>query len=338
MSPVVKRRSRVRRPDWFNALKPFAQADTSEALGQLSITLVPYLLLWAGMLYLLDQNVAFVYIFPLILLASGFLVRTFIIFHDCTHGSFFKDQRANRIVGYLTGILTFTPFDQWQHSHDTHHATVADLDRRGTGDVWTMTVEEYQKASARTRFAYRLVRTPFFTFLVGAPLMFLFVQRIAAKDASPRERWSVIITNAALGAICILAALTIGLRQYLLIQLPVLYLAAAMGVWLFYVQHQFEGVYWARHDAWDPMRASLEGSSFYDLPPLLRWFTGNIGYHHLHHVQPRIPMYHLEQAYAAVPAVHVGQPLHLRSSLQSLRMNLYDEETGRMVSFLEQRN
>lgn len=332
MSPDVKRRQRSPRPEWLQALKPYSHSDRRKAVFQLVNTLLPYAGLWALMIWLLARDVAYGLVLPLAVVAGGFLIRIFIIFHDCCHGSFFQDRRANRIVGYITGILTFTPFEQWRKSHNMHHATVANLDRRGVGDVWTMTVEEYRQATPLQRVMYRIVRTPLFTFLIGPPLMFFFVQRKAASGASREERRSVILTNVALAGILILAYFTIGLRSYVLIQFPVMYVASVTGVWLFYVQHQFEGVYWARQEEWDPLKASLEGSSFYQLPAVLQWFTGNIGFHHLHHVSPRIPNYRLEAAYQAVPEVQV-QPLTLRRSMKSLRLNLYDEGQGRLVSF-----
>ncbi|MBN2556602.1 MAG: fatty acid desaturase [Anaerolineales bacterium] len=333
MSSRVESRKRSGRPEWFSDLSPYTQADNTHAIWQLINTILPYFALWAVMIYLIREGVSYWLILPLILLAGGFLVRIFIFFHDCCHGSFFESRRINRIVGYFTGILTFTPFEQWRKSHNTHHATVGDLDRRGVGDVWTMTVEEYKAASAIQRFAYRIVRTPFFTFLIGPPLMFFVMQRIPSKGGGKAERNSVWITTGALLAIFALSYFTIGMRTYLLIQLPVMYVAAVAGVWLFYVQHQFEGVYWARHETWEPLRASLQGSSFYRLPAVLQWFSGNIGFHHLHHVSPRIPNYFLPAAYSAVPAVQIDDPLTIRRSLKSLRMNLWDEQNQRLVSF-----
>lgn len=332
MSEVQSNRKRAGRPAWFMELKHYAKADAGKSTWQLINTLLPYLILWAVMILLLRAGFSFWLLLPLTVLAGGFLIRIFIIFHDCCHGSFYKSRSANRIAGYITGILTFTPFEQWRKSHTIHHATVANLDRRGVGDVWTMTVEEFRQADPLQRFLYRIVRTPVFTFLIGPPLMFFFVQRLASKDAGRAERNSVIITNLALAGILALAHFTIGLRTYALIQLPTMYVASVAGVWLFYVQHQFEGVYWARQGDWNPIRASLDGSSYYQLPAVLQWFTGSIGFHHLHHLNPRIPNYRLEAAYRSVPEVHV-QPLTLRGSLRSLRLNLYDEERKQMVSF-----
>jgi len=267
-------------------------------------------------------------------LAAAFLVRVFVIFHDCCHGSFFSSRRANRIVGYAAGLLTLTPFDKWQRSHAEHHATAGDLDRRGVGDVWTLTTREYQAATAPKRLFYRVFRNPFVMFGIGPATLFLFGNRVFGPDTTRRERFSVHFTNAGLVAALLVAHLTIGLPTLLLIQLPTLLLAGAIGVWLFYVQHQFENVYWAHREAWDPMRAALEGSSYYKLPKVLQWFTGNIGLHHIHHVQPRIPSYNLQRCQDAIPAFQTVPPLTLRRSLDSLRLRLLDENGRRMVGWV----
>jgi len=267
-------------------------------------------------------------------LAAPFLVRVFIIFHDCCHGSFFPSRRANRIVGYTAGLLTLTPFDKWQRSHSEHHATAGDLDRRGVGDVWTLTTHEYQTATTPKRLFYRVFRNPFVMFGVGPAILFLFGNRVFGPGATRRERFSVHFTNAGLVAALLVAHLTIGLPTLLVIQLPTLLLAGAAGVWLFYVQHQFEDVYWAHREAWEPMRAALEGSSYYKLPKVLQWFTGNIGLHHIHHVQPRIPSYNLQRCQDAIPAFQAVPPLTLRRSLDSLRLRLLDESGRRMVSWV----
>jgi omega-6 fatty acid desaturase (delta-12 desaturase) len=268
-------------------------------------------------------------------LAAAFLVRVFIIFHDCCHGSFFASRRANRIVGYVAGLLTLTPFDKWQQSHAEHHATVGDLDRRGAGDVWTLTVNEYLAASRPKRLFYRVFRNPFVMFGIGPAILFVIENRWYGRGATRRERFSVHFTNAGLVAALLAAHLTIGLPALLLTQLPTLLIAGAIGVWLFYVQHQFEDVYWARRDSWEPMKAALEGSSYYKLPKVLQWVTGSIGLHHIHHVQPRIPFYNLQRCQDAIPAFQAVPPLTLRRSLDSLRLRLVDETHRRMVGWGE---
>ena len=214
-----------------------------------------------------------------------------------------------------------------------HHATVGDLDRRGTGDVYVMTVDEYLAAPKLKRIAYRLFRNPLVMFGLGPASVFLIAHRFSHKGARKRHRFSVYFTNLAIAAIIGVASLTIGFRTYLLVQLPIILIAAAVGVWLFYVQHQFEGVYWARHESWDPMRAALEGASYYKLPKVLQWFTGNIGLHHIHHVRPRIPNYNLQRCYDEVAAMQAVEPLTIRKSLRSLQLHLWDESNQKLVGF-----
>jgi len=260
-------------------------------------------------------------------------VRTFILFHDCCHGSFFPSRWANRILGYIAGILVFTPYEAWQHPHAIHHATAGDLGRRGMGDIWTMTVEEYLAAPRRTQIAYRIFRNPMVMFVVGPPLMFLIFHRFAGKAAGKRQRRSVVLTNLAILAVTTVACLAMGWRTYLTIQIPVTIIASAIGVWAFYVQHQFEPVYWSRHQDWDPMRAALEGSSYYRLPKVLQWFTGNIGLHHIHHLRPRIPNYNLQQCFAEMPVLQAVEPLTIGRSLKCLFLDLWDEADRKMVGF-----
>ena len=324
--------TQVTRPEWYRTIARYQKPDLRKAIWQLVDTFVPYLALWALMVWLLRRSTSYWLVLPLIVLAAGFLVRIFIFFHDCCHGSFFASQRANRILGYITGILAFTPYEYWRRSHAGHHASAGDLDRRGGGDVWTMTVEEYLAAPWWRRLAYRVMRNPFVLFVLGPFFVFIVGQRFSQRGMPRRERNSVIITNLALLAIAVAAGLTIGLRTYLIIQLPVMLIAGSAGLWLFYVQHQFEGVYWVRHEEWDAVKAALEGSSYYRLPKLLQWFSGNIGLHHIHHLRARIPNYHLQRCYDEMPPLHV-RPLTLRGSLKSLWLNLYDEERGKLVGF-----
>jgi len=299
-------------------------------LAELAETFVPYFALIAIMVMTARRGHPWVTL-ALAVPAAAFLVRVFIVFHDCCHGSFFSSRRANRLLGYVAGLLTLTPFDKWQHSHAEHHATVGDLDRRGVGDVWMLTLAEYRAATIPKRLFYRLFRNPFVMFGVGPALLFVLSNRVSGRGASRRERFSVHLTNAALVGVLLLAHFTIGLRVLVLAQLPALLLAGAVGVWLFYVQHQFEDVYWERRPAWDPVKAALEGSSYYKLPKVLQWFTGSIGLHHVHHVQPRIPFYNLQPCQDAIPAFQAVPPLTLRRSISSLRLRLLDETVHRMV-------
>lgn len=321
------------RPNWFQATSKYGQPSFRKAIWQLLDTFVPYLALWILMVFMVQRGYSYWILLALIITASALLVRIFIFFHDCCHNSFFASQRANRILGYFSGILIFTPYDDWRRSHGRHHATVQDLDRRGVGDIWTLTAEEYLAAPKLKRFAYRLYRNPFVLFGLSPSTHFLILQRFPKKGAGKRERYSVVFTDLAILAIIGVSSLTIGWGTYFFIQLPIMAIAGTIGVWLFYVQHQFEGVYWARHESWDPMRAALEGSSYYKLPKVLQWFTGNIGLHHIHHVRPRIPNYHLQQCYEDIPTLQAVEPLTMRRSLKSLRLNLWDEAGQKLVSF-----
>jgi acyl-lipid omega-6 desaturase (Delta-12 desaturase) len=321
---------------WKATVIKYQRPALKRALWQALNTLVPYAALW----YLMYLSLAVSYWLTagLALVASGFLVRVFILFHDCGHGSFFKSTKANDVLGFLTGVLCFTPYYHWRWQHALHHASAGDLDRRGTGDVWTLTVEEYLKASRWKRFAYRLARNPL-VLLVLAPL-FLFVvgQRIPSNKAARRERNSVYQTNLALLALGTGLSLLFGFKAYLLLQSGVLLVASVAGVWLFYVQHQFEGVYWERSEEWDYATAALQGSSFYKLPRVLQWFSGNIGFHHIHHLSPRIPNYHLERCHRAEPLFQTVRPVTLLSSLKSLSFRLWDEQRRRLVSFRALKN
>lgn len=325
--------TRPARSSWRHALSPFARSSIPKATWQLLNTLTTYVALWALMIYLLRHGYSYWLVLPLTVIAAGFLVRIFIFFHDCCHSSFFPSRRANRILGTITGILTFTPFEDWRRSHLQHHASAGSLDRRGVGDVWTMTVEEYMAASLWTRLTYRLYRNPFVMFGLGPAFLFFITHRFPHKSAGVRERFSVGFTNVCIAIIILIASLTIGLKVYLLIQLPISLMAGLVGVWMFYVQHQFEDVYWSKHNNWDPVKAAMEGSSYYKLPRVLQWITGNIGLHHVHHLHARIPNYNLQECYNHVEALREVEPLTFRTAFRSLRMHLWDENQRRLVSF-----
>lgn len=314
-------------------LSPYGVPNEAKAVGQMADTCGPYFALWALMVYLLHHGYPYWTLLVPLVLAAALYVRIFILFHDCAHKSLVASPRTARILGYVTGILTFTPYDAWARHHILHHATYADLDHRGVGDVWTLTVKEYLAASRRERFFYRFYRHPVVLFGIGPLVLFLLVMRFPSKADRVVERFSVRVTNLAIVALILAATLTIGLRTFLLIQLPIMALAASAGVWLFYVQHQFEGVYWTRHAEWEPMKAALHGSSYYRLPAVLQWITGSIGLHYIHHILPRIPNYHLQPCYDANPKLHVVTPITLPGSLRFTRLNLWDEERRQLVSF-----
>jgi omega-6 fatty acid desaturase (delta-12 desaturase) len=270
---------------------------------------------------------------PLAILAGAFLVRVFIIFHDCGHGSFFKSTWANNLVGFLTGILTFTPYYHWRWEHSIHHATSGHLDKRGTGDVWTMTVEEYLNSSRWKKFAYRLARNPFILFVIAPMYLFLIQQRFPKSRANRRERHSVYAMNVALLGMATALIWIFGFKAYLVIQFIILMVAGSAGVWMFYVQHQFEDVYWERGEDWSYVSAALQGSSFYKLPRILQWFSGNIGFHHIHHLSPRIPNYYLEKCHRADPLFQQVKPVTMMGSLKSFTYRLWDEKRKKLVGY-----
>jgi omega-6 fatty acid desaturase (delta-12 desaturase) len=316
---------------WKEIVARYQKPAFWRGLWQIVNTLVPYASLW--FLMYVSLAVSWWMTVPLAILAGGFLVRVFIIFHDCGHGSFFKSRRANDVLGIITGVLTMTPYYHWQREHAAHHATSSDLNRRGTGDIWTLTVQEYLEASRWKRFAYRLSRNPVVLFVLAPLFVFLVKNRLPRAKASRRERHSVYWTNLGVLTMAIGLSYVFGLKEYLLIQLIIVLVAGAAGFWLFYVQHQFEGVYWERGDDWDYTAAALQGSSFYKLPRILQWFSGNIGYHHIHHLSSRIPNYHLEKCHKAEPLFQSVKPVTLFSSLKSFTVHLWDEQRRRLVGY-----
>lgn len=320
-----------REPSWRAALMPFHRSVFLRSLWQLTNTLGGYALLWTLMYF--TSQISLWLTVPFAVLAGGFLVRIFIIFHDCTHNSFFRSGRANEWWGFLTGVLCFTPYHHWKWEHTIHHAHSGDLDHRGFGDVWTLTVDEYLKASAFTRFRYRINRNPIILFIIAPIVLFLFLQRVPSAKASTRAKCSVHLTTLAILGLGLVLSSIFGFGSYLVMQLLVLFVAASAGVWLFYVQHQFEGVAWERHENWDFAEAALRGSSFYRLPKILQWFSGNIGFHHLHHLSPQIPNYRLEDCHESHPMFNTVAEVTLRSSLKSFQFRLWDEQDRQLVGF-----
>jgi omega-6 fatty acid desaturase (delta-12 desaturase) len=327
LSPAQVRAAEVSREN----IARFQTASASKARWQVINSFVPYLLLWPAMIYTL--SVSYWLILPLAVLAAGFLARIFIIFHDCGHTSFFSSKRANHWTGVVAGLLNLTPFRHWRWQHALHHGTAGDLDRRGSGDIWTLTVEEYLQSTRGRRLAYRLARHPFVLFVIAPLYVFVIHHRFATASAPKRERLSVHRTNWALLGIAAAMSALIGVKAFLLIQLTVSAFAGALGLWLFYVQHQFEGAYWARSETWSFTAAALEGSSFYKLPRILQWFTGNIGFHHIHHLSPRIPNYNLQHCHDADPFFKTIKPVTLCASFKSLSYRLWDEQRNAFVGF-----
>jgi len=312
---------------------PFAKSDRKTSIIQLINSILPFFLLW----FLSYQSLAVSIWLSLAIsiIAAGFVVRIFIIFHDCTHMSFFRNGKANRIVGTITGIITHFAYEKWKRAHSIHHATSGNLDKRGTGDVWVMTVEEYKHASFWERLSYRLYRNPIIMFGLGPAYLFLISNRFNRKGAKRKERMNTWFINLSIGVIYALLIWAIGWQSFLFVQLPILFIAGAAGIWLFYVQHQFEDSYFENEDEWDYVKAAVDGSSYYKLPKVIEWLTGSIGYHHVHHLSPKVPNYNLEKAHESTPPLHQATTITLLTSLQSIRFRLYDQASRSFVSFKE---
>jgi omega-6 fatty acid desaturase (delta-12 desaturase) len=316
---------------WRDRLAPYATPSVRRGLLDLATSVLPYLALTVAMYILVNVSVLLVLV--LSVPAAGFLLRTFIVFHDCTHGSFFADPRANKCVGLACALLVFQPFHSWRYEHAVHHATAGDLDNRGMGDVDTLTVAEYRGLSPLGRLGYRLMRNPFVLLVLGPMWALLLEPRLVPGWARRRFWHKIIATDVALVAMIAVLGVLFGWVNVLLIQLPPAMLAGAAGVWLFYVQHQFEGVYWQRNDQWSYAESALQGSSHLKLPKILQFFTGNIGLHHVHHLNPRIPNYNLQRAHDENDVFHEVPTLSLWDGIRTLRLKLYDEERGRLVGF-----
>lgn len=310
---------------------PFEKSTTKESVWQMINTVIPFIILW----YLTYISLSISYLLALvpIVIAAGFLTRIFIIFHDCTHHSFFKSRRANRIVGTSMGVLTLFPFDKWGHEHSVHHATSGNLDKRGTGDIWTLTVDEYLAAPLRLRLAYRFYRNPFVMFGLGPIYVFLLKNRFNRKGAKKKERNNTYLTNILIAALVGLLCWAIGWQSFLLVQGSIFMVSSAAGIWLFYVQHTFEDSYFEEDKEWEYVKAAVEGSSFYKLPKLMQFLTGNIGFHHVHHLSPRVPNYKLQEAHNHTTPLQNVPTITLATSLKSLRFRLWDPEKKNFVSF-----
>jgi omega-6 fatty acid desaturase (delta-12 desaturase) len=333
--PAAVAGSRSTRPFWKEGLAPYARPDLGRSLLDLATSVVPYLGL--SVLMYLALDVSYLLVLALAIPAGGFLLRTYIMFHDCAHGSFLPTKRGNVWLGRVLGLIVFSPYLSWRHSHAVHHATAGDLDRRGVGDVPTMTVAEYHAAPWRVRLGYRLFRNPLVMFGLGWLYGLVIQPRLVSRSARPRIKRSVISTNIALALAIAALCLLIGWQEFLLVQVPTAMLAGSAGVWLFYVQHQFEDTYWENTANWDYSHAALRGSSHLKLPKVLQFFTGNIGLHHVHHLNARIPNYNLQRAHDHNDIFHDVPTLSLWDGLKAARLKLWDEERGRLVTWAEAR-
>jgi omega-6 fatty acid desaturase (delta-12 desaturase) len=320
---------------WRATLAPYATPKVRRGLVDVATSVVAYLVLTALMYAVLD--VSTVLVIALAIPATGFLLRTFIVFHDCAHGSFLPWRRVNTWLGVACGLLVYSPFHSWRHEHAVHHATAGDLDRRGMGDVDTLTVAEYAALPRPQQVAYRLMRNPLVMLGFGPLWALILEPRLVPGWARKRFARKIVATDLALvglvGALCALA----GWHAVLLVQLMPALLAGAAGIWMFYVQHQFEGVYWERKEEWSYVASALRGSSYLRLPKLLQFFTGSIGLHHVHHLNARIPNYNLQRAHDENPVFHDARQLDLWGAVLALRLKLYDERSGRLVTFAEAR-
>ena len=316
---------------WKAIVARFQTPDVGRASWQIVNSIGAYLAVWVLMYFCVE--VSWWLVIPLAMLAGGLLVRVFIIFHDCGHGSFFASRTANSFWGVLTGLLTMTPYLHWRAEHAIHHGTTGDLDKRGIGDIWTMTVKEYLDSSRWKKIGYRFLRNPIVLFVVAPIVLLLVIQRFSRKGADRRERFSVWSMNVAIvGMIAGLIAI-FGWLPYLIIQGTVLLVAGSAGLWLFYLQHQFEDAYWERGADWDYAEAALKGSSFYKLPRVLQWFSGNIGFHHIHHLSPRIPNYNLEACHLSDPMFEAVKPLTFWSAWSTMELRLWDEASKKLVGW-----
>ncbi|MFT4414011.1 fatty acid desaturase [Fredinandcohnia humi] len=312
---------------------PFEKSDVKASVWQIINTLVPFLILWILAYHAL--SISYLLTFVIGVIAAGFLVRIFIIFHDCCHHSFFKNRLANKVVGTIFGMLTLFPYSKWGHDHSVHHATSSNLDKRGTGDIWVLTVEEYIEASVWKRIAYRIYRNPFVMFVLGPIYVFLIENRFNRKRARTKERLNTYLTNIGIVLLAVLVSWAVGWQAFLLVQGTIFMVSGMAGVWLFYVQHTFEDSYFEADENWEYVRAAVEGSSFYKLPKPLQWLTGNIGYHHVHHLSPRVPNYMLEEVHNQTAPLQNVPTITLKTSLKSLKFRLWDENNKNFVGYKE---
>jgi acyl-lipid omega-6 desaturase (Delta-12 desaturase) len=320
---------------WREILAPYAKPDLRRSGFDVATSVVAYLALTAVMYAALDVSLLLVLVLGVP--AAGFLVRTFIVFHDCAHGSFLPWRRANHWLGIACGLVVYSPFHVWRHEHAMHHASAGDLDRRGRRDVETLTVAEWAVLSRRKRLAYRTFRNPLVMLGLGPIWALMIAPRLVPGWARARFGRTIIATNIALVVLLVGLCALVGWRAVVVVQLPTAMLAGAIGIWMFYVQHQFEDVYWERKEDWSYAEAALRGSSYLKLPSVLQFFTGNIGLHHVHHLSARIPNYNLQRAHDENPVFHDVPRLNFGDGVRALQLKLYDEDRGRMVTFREAR-
>lgn len=314
---------------------PYAKSDLRKSVMQLINTVIPLILLWTIGYIVFPYSIALSVVCAVV--AAGFVVRTFILFHDCTHGSLFKNKKANDWVGLLTGVLTSFPYKKWKREHTIHHASSSNLDKRGIGDIDMLTVDEYMEKSTLGKLGYRLYRNPIVMFGLGPIYMVLVLNRFNRSDARKPERMNTYLTNVILLVLVVALMMAFGWQAFLAVHGVTLFIAGSLGIWLFYIQHTYEDSYFEHDHEWDYVKAAVEGSSYYKLPKLLQWVTGNIGFHHVHHLSPRIPNYALEEVHENVKPLQQATTITIKTSLESIRFKLYDPSQKKFVSFKEVR-
>lgn len=330
---VIEKKQELINPwtDFYKNQNVYSTPSVKRSIWQIANTFVPYVVLWVLMIFSL--SVSYWITAVIVILAAAFLVRLFIIFHDCGHGSYFKSKKLNLIVGAFFGILAFTPYHKWHAMHMQHHSTVGNLDKRGVGDVWTMTKEEFEASSKGKRMYYKLYRNPIFMFGIGPLYVFLFQNRLTKSWMSKKQKMNVYFTNVALVVLFVGMSFAVGFFTFLILQLIVMYLSSIAGLWLFYLQHQYEDVSWYRGEDWNFKEVALEGSSYVKFPKILQWFSGNIGFHHIHHLNARIPNYNLEKCYKENTVFQEVEPVNFLKSMKSLKLRLWDEKLQKLVAY-----
>ena len=326
-----------KQPEWVDIVRRYSTPNHWKSAWQMINSLVPFFAIWVLMVYSLQIHYALT--LALALLNSLFLMRIFIIQHDCGHNSFFKTTKLNNFVGELLGIITLTPYYHWRKMHAKHHAGAGDLEFRGFGDIDTITVEEYQALDWKSKLWYRFYRHPFIMFVIGPFIVFAINHRFPAKltPHEKRERESVRFTNLSLLLVFLGLGTALGFKETLMLWLPITIFSSVIGVYLFYVQHQFEDTYWRWHDEWEYEKAALQGSSFFKLPKVLQWFSGNIGFHHIHHLSPKIPNYNLEQAHYENEMFQKVPTITIPTSFRTIFLDLWDEQSRKLITFREAR-
>ena len=323
--------SKAKTAQLHKSVRPYTFADNKKSIIQILNTILPLFIFWTLAYVSISYSILLALAFTI--LASGLIIRTFIIFHDCTHGSFFHNKKLNDAIGTITGVLTMFPYAKWKREHAIHHASSSNLDARGVGDIWVMTVDEYEDGSKWQRFAYRMYRNPIVLFGFGPIYLVLISGRFNRKDARKKERNNTYLSNALIVLFYGTIAFFVGWQSFLIVQVVSMYIAAALGIWLFYIQHTFEDSYFEEESEWDYVKAAIDGSSYYKLPRLFQWLTGNIGYHHVHHLAPRVPNYNLEEAHESTPPLHQATTITFMASLKSLKYRVYDPENKVFITF-----